>query len=226
MLCVVIGGPGYKFHFWDLGFAFQIFGIAPAIAIVALILLIATIFLKKAKQRSALPLIASAIGALTALYFPLSMKLTADSLPYIHDVTTDTENPPLFVDLVDIRSADPRTRNPAEYPGKEVAMQQLGGYPDLRPLLLDQTREVVFDKAKTTINSMGWELVSSVPGQGRLEAIDTTFWFGFKDDVVIRIKTKEGKTLVDVRSKSRVGESDLGANAKRIEKYLTHLAAS
>ena len=154
------------------------------------------------------------------------MKLTADSLPYIHDVTTDTENPPLFVDLVDIRNADPRTKNPADYPGKEVAMQQLGGYPDLRPLLLDQTREMVFDKAKKTINSMGWELVSSVPGQGRLEATDTTFWFGFKDDVVIRIKTKEGKTLVDVRSKSRVGESDLGANAKRIEKYLNHLATS
>ena len=62
--------------------------------------------------------------------------------------------------------------------------------------------------------------------QGRLEATDTTFWFGFKDDVVIRIQSTGGNTLVDVRSKSRVGESDLGANANRIEKYLNHLAAS
>jgi uncharacterized protein (DUF1499 family) len=226
LLCVVIGGPGYKFHFWELGSAFQIFGIAPVVAIVALILVVVTISLKKAKQRSVLPLIASAIGALAALYFPLSMKLTADSLPYIHDVTTDTENPPLFVDLIEIRNADPRTKNPAQYPGKEVARQQLEGYPDLQPLLLDQSREKVFDKARATIDTMGWELVSSVPGQGRLEATDATFWFGFKDDVVIRIQTKDGKTLVDVRSKSRVGESDLGANAKRIENYLNHFAGS
>ena len=224
MLCVVIGGPGYKFHFWELEFAFQIFGIAPVVAIVALILLIVTISLKKAKQRSALPLIASAIGALTALYFPLSMKLTADSLPYIHDVTTDTETPPLFVDLIEIRNADPRTKNTAEYPGKEVARQQLEGYPDLQPLLLDQSREKVFDKARATINNMGWELVSAVPGQGRLEATDTTFWFGFKDDVVIRIQSKDGQTRVEVRSKSRVGKSDLGVNANRIQKFLNHLA--
>jgi uncharacterized protein (DUF1499 family) len=105
-------------------------------------------------------------------------------------------------------------------------MQQLEGYPGLRPLLLDQSREKVFDKAIETIKNMGWELVSSAPDQGRLEATDTTFWFGFKDDVVIRIQSTGGNTLVDVRSKSRVGESDLGANANRIEKYLNHLAAS
>ena len=225
MLCVFIGGPGYKFHFWELGFAFQIFGIAPVVAIVAFILLIVTISLKKAKQRSALPLIASAIGALTALYFPLSMKFTVDSLPYIHDVTTDTETPPLFVDLVEIRNADPRTKNSAEYPGKEVAAQQLEGYPDLQSLLLDQSKEQVFDKARATIDTLGWELVSSLPSQGRLEATDTTFWFGFKDDVVIRIRANEGKTLVDVRSKSRVGKSDLGANANRIQKFLNQLTA-
>ena len=154
------------------------------------------------------------------------MKYKVDSLPYIHDLTTDTENPPLFVDLVEIRNSDPRTKNPAEYPGKEIAMQQLEGYPGLRPLLLDQSKEKVFDKAIETIENMGWELVSSAPDQGRLEATDTTFWFGFKDDVVIRIQSTGGNTLVDVRSKSRVGESDLGANANRIEKYLNHLAAS
>ena len=67
---------------------------------------------------------------------------------------------------------------------------------------------------------MGWEIVASDPAAGRIEATDTTFWFGFKDDVVVRVAAAPDGSRVDVRSLSRVGLSDVGTNAARIRKYL------
>ena len=73
-----------------------------------------------------------------------------------------------------------------------------------------------FDIALISAQAMGLRIVSSDAKQGRIEAVDTTFWFGFKDDVVIRCQDFR----VDLRSISRVGRSDLGANAKRIEQFI------
>ena len=73
---------------------------------------------------------------------------------------------------------------------------------------------------------MGWDLVASDPASGRIEATDTTFWFGFKDDIVIRVAAAPGGSRVDIRSLSRVGVSDVGTNAARIRKYLTALRSS
>ena len=67
---------------------------------------------------------------------------------------------------------------------------------------------------------MGWEIVGSNAEEGRIEATDTTLWFGFKDDVVVRIQPRGDESLVDVRSLSRVGKSDVGTNAQRIRAYL------
>jgi uncharacterized protein (DUF1499 family) len=71
---------------------------------------------------------------------------------------------------------------------------------------------------------MGWEIVASEPHEGRIEATATTLWFGFKDDVVVRITPVPGGSRIDVRSVSRVGRSDVGANAERIAAYLTWVA--
>jgi uncharacterized protein (DUF1499 family) len=67
---------------------------------------------------------------------------------------------------------------------------------------------------------MGWQIVSVDPDSFRIEAIDRTFWFGFVDDVVVRLTPVNGRTVLDVRSKSRVGRSDVGTNARRIREYL------
>jgi uncharacterized protein (DUF1499 family) len=80
-----------------------------------------------------------------------------------------------------------------------------------------------FDRALATARAMGWEIIASDPTAGRIEATDTTLWFGFKDDVVVRVEAAPGGSRVDVRSLSRVGLSDVGTNAARIEKYLTAL---
>jgi uncharacterized protein (DUF1499 family) len=70
---------------------------------------------------------------------------------------------------------------------------------------------------------MGWEIVDADPVEGRIEATDRTLWFGFADDVVIRLATTDSGTRLDVRSKSRIGGSDVGANARRIRRYLARL---
>ena len=71
---------------------------------------------------------------------------------------------------------------------------------------------------------MGWQIVDANAREGRIEATATTFWFGFKDDVVVRIVPAPGGSRVDVRSVSRVGVSDVGANAKRVRDFLQKLA--
>ncbi len=83
----------------------------------------------------------------------------------------------------------------------------------------------IFEHAVAVAHDMGWEIIAEVPADGRIEAVDTTFWFGFKDDVVVRIKPADGGSRVDVRSVSRVGRSDLGTNARRIRNFLDKLAA-
>jgi uncharacterized protein (DUF1499 family) len=85
--------------------------------------------------------------------------------------------------------------------------------------------DVAFDKALAAAREMGWDIVDAKPAEGRIEATDTTFWFGFKDDVVIRISPTSEGSRIDVRSVSRVGRSDIGTNAKRIRAYLEKLKA-
>jgi uncharacterized protein (DUF1499 family) len=77
-----------------------------------------------------------------------------------------------------------------------------------------------FEKALSAADKMCWKIVESNPAEGRIEATDTTFWFGFKDDIVVRITPTADGSRIDVRSVSRVGRSDVGTNARRIEKYI------
>jgi uncharacterized protein (DUF1499 family) len=153
---------------------------------------------------------------------PWWLRQQARTLPPIHDITTDTADPPAFVDVLARRKDAP---NPPGYAGAAVADQQRKGYPDLEPLRLALPPAQAFDRALEAARGMGWEMVGSDPAQGRIEATDTTTWFGFKDDVVIRVRGAEGGSLVDVRSKSRVGRSDVGANARRIRRYFDRLRA-
>jgi uncharacterized protein (DUF1499 family) len=148
------------------------------------------------------------------------MYLIARSVPAIHDITTDTENPPHYNAIMPLRKD---ALNPAEYGGHEIAEQQQKAYPDIRPLILEIPPEKAFEHALTAAQKMGWEIVSSNSGKGIIEATDTTFWFGFKDDIIIRISLQGSASRIDVRSLSRVGKSDVGANAERIRNFLKAL---
>lgn len=141
----------------------------------------------------------------------------------IHDLSTDTLDPPQFVAVASLRSA---SDNPVEYSGAETAALQKEAYPDLEPIVLLDPRTFVFETALAVAEDMGWEIVASDLAEGRIEATATTPFVGFKDDVVIRIRARSAQTVVDVRSKSRVGRGDMGVNANRIREFSEKLIAA
>ena len=151
--------------------------------------------------------------------FPLAALVSGGGAPPIHDITTDTENPPAFVAAVPLNAPGRTDYDPA------VAGQQRAAYPDLGPLMLPVPPADAFDRAAEAIREMGWELLADDADALRIEATDRTFWFGFADDVVVRV-APDGDTgsRVDVRSLSRVGVGDLGVNARRVRELVAALA--
>ena len=140
--------------------------------------------------------------------------------PRIHDITTDTVDPPVFVSLLSRRG--PKA-SPPEYDGAEAAAAQRRAYPDIGPIMLSVPAARTFDAALAAAGRMGWDVVASDRAAGRIEAIATTTVLRFKDDVVIRVREDGAGSCVDVRSKSRVGVGDLGTNARRIRAFLAAL---
>lgn len=175
------------------------------------------------------------VFGIAAVGFVENFRRQASAVPPIHDITTDTDNPPQFVAAVHLREAAGAV-NPPNYVGNEpepgdtgrtIREAQLAFYTDLGPLFLDADPNFAFTSAITTVQDMGWDMVEASTEEGRIEAVATTYWYGFKDDIVIRITSQpDGTARVDVRSKSRVGVSDVGANAARIQEFLTALEAA
>jgi uncharacterized protein (DUF1499 family) len=159
------------------------------------------------------------VTGVAAVGIPYSWQRRASRVPPIHDITTDLDKPPEFQAIVPLRADAPNT---LERPPMLV-QQQREGYPDLAPLTLPLPPDRVFNRALDVAGRMGWEVVASDQPSGRIEAIDTTRWFGFKDDVVVRVTPWGSGTRVDVRSVSRVGRSDVGTNASRIRDFLENL---
>ena len=155
-----------------------------------------------------------------AIAIPLSMLNKGKSVPPIHDISTDLVNPPEFVAIAPLRADAP---NPVEYAGVEAATQQRAAYPELQTLNYPQSKSELVEATKQVIDNLGWQLVNIDTNQGIIEATDRTMWFGFKDDVIVRITDNGSERLVDIRSKSRVGGSDLGKNAERIHDFTEEL---
>ncbi len=158
--------------------------------------------------------IAAGLLAVAAIGFAV---LTARDAPPIHDITTDTVDAPVFVASLPLRAA---AANPAEYGGPAVAEQQRRAYPDIQPISVGVSTSAAFARARSAARTLGWDMVAESEVEGRIEAVDTTFWFGFKDDIVIRVRGTSDGARVDVRSTSRVGLGDLGTNARRVRAFL------
>jgi len=144
------------------------------------------------------------------------------SVPPIHDITTDTETPPEFNEIVKHRAhaMNDLAYGSEQLPAQELAAMQLAAYPNVKPLETGLAVEEAVSRAESVLKSQGLEIVSVDPEAGLVEATATTFWFGFKDDLVVRVTGTQEGSRIDVRSISRVGQSDVGANARRIEKFL------
>jgi uncharacterized protein (DUF1499 family) len=216
-LLLLLTGPGYRIGAWSLQTAF---GLMPWVLYGGLLaLLLSVIALWRARGRSLFGALAL-IVALGVTAVPLRLRQMAASAPPIHDITTDTANPPTFEAVLPLRTD---ARNPLDYT-QEVARQQRDAYPDIKPLILEIPAAQVFDRALRAAHDAGWDVVHVSADTWRIEATDTTPFFGFKDDVVVRLTPVGSRTVVDVRSVSRIGRGDLGTNARRIREYLAALS--
>jgi uncharacterized protein (DUF1499 family) len=185
--------------------------------IIAAVIVVIGIF--KKKSISSVGWIAVLLGAVS-LYNASNMG--GGGAP-IHDISTDTQDPPAFIVVATLRGEGD---NDAAYLDDDTAAQQASAYPDIQTLVLELDKDAAFAAALTAAESMGWEIVANEPAEGRIEATATTPFVGFKDDVVIRVRAGSEGTLVDVRSKSRIGKGDMGVNANRIRAYRTQLTGS
>jgi uncharacterized protein (DUF1499 family) len=224
LLIMAIGPLGSRWEWWHFrtGFTLLRYGAYALIATSLLTLLAALFIPSPAKRRSVMMALLLAVVALGVIAVPWSMRRVARSVPPIHDISTDTENPPQFVAVLPLRTG---ASNPPEYPGEEFATHQRRAYPEIQPLMMAIPPAEALARAEQTARRMGWELVAVDSAALRVEAVARTRWFGFRDDVVVRITPEGSGSRVDVRSKSRVGRSDVGANARRIRSFMAMMEA-
>lgn len=218
-LLVALLGPLYKYGLVDLSTAFTGFKFGVFAGIAALILLVLQIVFKRKTVTLGSTIVAVVLSAI-AIAMPLSMMNKGKNVPPIHDISTDMMSPPEFVAIAPLRADAP---NPVAYDGTETAQQQRDSYPDLKTLTYTQSQPELMEATEQAVNNLGWELVNTDANKGIIEATDSTMWFGFKDDVVVRITDNGSERLLDIRSKSRVGGSDLGKNAERIHDFIEEL---
>ncbi len=158
----------------------------------------------------------SGLLALVLIFLVATLFYKVKSVPRIHDITTDTQDIPLFKKALEQRGTE---SNSVEY-DVDVGRQQKAAYPYIQPLESALPIDDAFERALLIVNNVGWQVHYSDKAEGIIEATDTSKIFGFVDDIVIRIRQQKDGSRIDLRSVSRVGRSDLGANAARIKDFL------
>jgi hypothetical protein len=237
-------GKGYQFGLWSIqqGFVVARWGayIAGAGGVVSLLAIINTALTHKGElmSRAGIAVFGLLIGVL-AVVVPYSVS-GGVSYPPIHDITTDLDNPPEFVDAVPLRKAANALNNkvnptdeatPAYFREVKrgertlnVPELQTKAFPDIKPVILPGVApKEAYERALKAAKAQNWHLSGEHPDEGRIEAWDKTPWFGFVDDVVIRIRPEGDGSRIDVRSLSRIGGGDIGKNAKRIRGFVRTL---
>jgi len=211
VLLLAVSGPGTRAELWPFRVGFGMFAGALLAGLAAAGAAIVGLALPRLRSRSAPVLVAALVLGAASAAVPLDAIRRVKTLPYINDITTDPERPPQF-------------SPPKAYESHFAELQRIG-YPDLGPREVALPPSQAFARAAQIARDNGWEIVALDEGAGRIEAVATTRWFGFKDDVAIRVAPAGIGSRVDMRSRSRVGRSDLGANADRIRDFLARMDA-
>jgi uncharacterized protein (DUF1499 family) len=218
---LTLAGPGYRAGWFGLATALQRMILFGAIAGVGAVVLGLMALIASRGRARAVAAMAVTLGAI-AVVVPWRLQQAAQAVPAIHDITTDPVTPPRFVEAATLRKSL-GVPNSLDY-SDEVAVQQRRGYPEIQPVFLAVPPDEAYRRAMAVVTARGWEVLAADDAARRIEATDTTRWFGFKDDVAIRISPiPDGGSRVDVRSVSRVGRSDIGTNARRIRDFLAEL---
>lgn len=218
-VALLLSGPGTRWGWWNFKIGLLLFAIAFLAGLLAL-LISGIAWLRTRPNPTAA--VATIAGALIVL-LPLTQVAGARGKPRIHDISTDLADPPRFSAVLPLR-AGAANGAPDRIDDATAALQR-AGYPDLVTLDLPLRGDAAFAKAVEAAKTSGWEIVSMRPADGILEATATTAWFGFHDDIVVRIRPAGEHSRIDVRSTSRVGRGDAGKNADRIRRYLRLLTS-
>jgi uncharacterized protein (DUF1499 family) len=193
---LLASGPGTRLGLWDWRAGLGLLRYAAYLGIGASVVSLVALVIPPIRRGHARALLLALALGLVSLAPPVAFQRQARSVPAINDISTDAEN-----------------------------KIQKDAYPDIRPIMLAVPPQKAFERALAAAQAMGWEIVARDPAAGRIEAVDTTFWFGFKDDVVVRVAAAPGGgSRVDVRSRSRVGRGDAGTNARRIRGFRERLS--
>jgi uncharacterized protein (DUF1499 family) len=221
VIILVCAGPGTRMGIWPWRAGLLLLSVSAALGVAVVVIALAQIAVPAWRRPAPKLLMAAFVLGALAIVPVMLLYSKAKRVPPIHDITTDFADPPAFVALVAARKDAP---NGIAYAGPEVAAKQRGYYSEVYPVVVKQPPAEAFQKALDAARASGWDVVASDVASGRIEATDTTAWFGFKDDIVVRVRPVEGGSRIDARSMSRVGRSDLGANAERLRKFLAKLS--
>lgn len=225
-LCLLALAPlGVRLGWWPYSFGlYQLMPTSGVVAAVALIVSVLTLARGRSQLHpSSLATLAVAILLGTALvYVPAQYAFRRNSLPAIHDITTDTDNPPTFTAVLSARAAEHASSLDDRRP--ELAQLQKAAYPDLGPLTTSLRVPQAFQAALEVAKAMpGWTIVAADANAGHIEASEQSRWFRFTDDIVIRVAGHEVGCRIDMRSTSRKGTRDYGVNSARIRAYMDRL---
>ncbi len=222
LFLLLVSGPGTRLELWHFRTGFMLMRWATFLGLGAAAVAVLLLLVSRTRRGHAMTLIFGTVLGLAAAAPPLLAAYRGKAVPFIHDISTDTTRPPEFVAILPLRADAP---NPAAYGGPEIAAAQASGYPDLHAQILDVAPAEAFQRVEKIARDMGWAIVAADAATGRIEATDTTFWYGFKDDIVIRIEAEGEASRIDIRSVSRVGKSDVGKNAARIRAFIKQLGS-
>lgn len=222
-LCLLALGPlGWRLGWWH--YRVGLYQMLPAsgwAAGSAIALSLATLVLGRSKLRPAMLAalaLSFAVGA-SLVYVPLQYTYARRTLPPINDISTDTADRPAFHAVLAARKAELTDR--IDVPEPQLSQQQRAGYPNIAPVRTALRARQVFGEALAVAQSMSGSIIAAAdPDTGRIEASQRSRWFGFTDDIVIRVIADAGGSRIDMRSASRKGRHDFGVNAARISAYI------
>ncbi|MCH2097954.1 MAG: DUF1499 domain-containing protein, partial [Pseudomonadales bacterium] len=220
VVLMVFGPLGYRTGLLGVSGAVLLApGMAVTLAAVSLLFAIVGLYLSIRRGLTAerMPVLVGG-GLSLAIVINMAMQFSAASaVPPIHDITTAPEDPPLFVAVVDLRGAED---NPLEYDAENLTDPTRSAYPFVQPIVTELAPAEAYAKALALVEDFGWDIAAASEADGLIEATDTTLMYGFKDDVAVRVRAEGAGSRIDLRSVSRVGQSDLGANATRIKAFI------
>jgi uncharacterized protein (DUF1499 family) len=225
LVLLAVAPFGWRLGWWP--YRFGLYWLMPASGLVgalAVILCVLTLALGWPGLRPrGLGMLSVALCLGSALaYVPWQYSRVRGTVPPIHDITTDTDNPPEFRAVLPARAAE--HAGGVKYDDPQVPQLQKAAYPDLAALKAAVPVTKAFDQALHVAQSMpGWTIIAADAETGHIEASQQSRWFRFTDDIVIRVSNDVAGSRIDVRSTSRQGRSDYGVNATRIRAYLDAL---